>query len=217
MQPLEAIHQFQIGNFKNFVYLIVSGGEAMVVDPQKDLTPWEDHLAKTGARLVGCLLTHSHWDHVAGVPEVARKYGVPVWVHAGDAHRLSKEPQPVQRALRELSTEEPLALGDIIIETLHAPGHSAGEVCFLVKPPSKPWSLLTGDTVFVGDVGRCDLETGSVAEMFATIQRLKRLPADTVIFPGHDYGATPTSTIGRECAESAAFRCGTIEELNALP
>ena len=214
---LNAIHQFQIGNFKNFVYLIVSGDQALVVDPQKDLRPWEDALSQRGAKLTGCLLTHSHWDHVAGVPEIARKYMVPIWVHGADAHRLAREPMPVQRALRHLSPEVPLILGDITIETIHAPGHSAGEVCFLVKGGEGPWALLTGDTVFVGDVGRCDLETGSVGEMFGTIQRLKALPGDTVIFPGHDYGPSPTSTIGRERAESAAFRCATVEELDALP
>ena len=210
------ILQFEIGNFQNFVYLIVSEGQAVVVDPQKDLSPWEKILEKHRIKLVGCLLTHTHWDHVAGVPDIARKYAVPIWVHGSDAHRLRSMPEPVRRSMRLLNSETPLQVGSLQIETIYSPGHSAGECCFLIKELT-PWHLLTGDTVFVGNVGRCDLETGDVSDMFQTIQKLKQLPADTLILPGHNYGSTPTTTIGREIQESAAFRCQTVEELDAIP
>lgn len=211
------IHQFEIGNFKNFVYLIVSQGEALVVDPQRELKVWEDVLEKTEAKLRGCLLTHSHWDHVAGVPEVARKYMVPVWVHPGETHRLYSMPQPVQREIRPLDPEVPILIGDCVIEVIHTPGHSSGECCFLIKHPDSAPQLLTGDTVFVGDVGRCDLDTASVSQMFESLQKLKRLSPQTVVWPGHNYGARPSSTIAEESATSPAFQCVSIEELDALP
>lgn len=214
-----AIHQFEIGNARNFIYLVESQGQAIVVDPQRDLQPWVKVLDERGAKLVGCVLTHTHWDHIAGVADTARRFNVPVWVHPRDEHRLSKEPPHVMRVVRHLDPAVPLKVGAYAIETIHAPGHSAGEVCLLVKEigATGPASLLTGDTVFVGDVGRCDLETGDVIDMFNTLQILKKLPDDTVIYPGHNYGRTPTSTVGREKAESAAWKCATVEELDALP
>ena len=214
-----AIHQLEIGNMRNFIYLVESRGQAVVVDPQRDLTPWIKILEERGAKLVGCLLTHSHWDHVAGVAETVRRFNVPVWVHASDEHRLSKEPPLVLRSVHHLDPKVPIMVGGYMIEAIHTPGHSAGEVCLLVKEPGSesPAALLTGDTVFVGDVGRCDLETGDVAQMFETLQRLKQLPDDTIVYPGHNYGRTPTSTVGREKTESAAWRCSSVKELDALP
>jgi glyoxylase-like metal-dependent hydrolase (beta-lactamase superfamily II) len=204
------IDQLLIGNYRNFVYLVTFDGESIVIDPQSDLKPWEDRIRELGSRLVGVALTHTHWDHVAGVPGILEKYGrLPVYVHELDAHRI-KKPYVVVR------DGDPIPVGGESLKTIHAPGHSAGECCFLLEE-GKSHHLFTGDTVFVGDVGRTDLESGSTREMFETIQRLKKLPGDAVIYPGHDYGRTKTSTVARESAESAAFRCKTVEELDALP
>lgn len=210
-----SIDQFLIGGFRNFVYLVTHGGESLVIDPQSELEFWEKRIATLGSRLVGVALTHTHWDHVAGVPAIAEKYDVPIHVHQLDAARLKKATAAVQRRLAHVSEGQAIMVGGARLEVLHTPGHSAGECCFLIAG-EKP-ALFTGDTVFVGEVGRTDLETGSTAELFATLQRLKRLPPETVVYPGHDYGKTPTSTIARESVESAAFRCTTIEELDALP
>ncbi len=214
-----AIHQFEIGNHRNFIYLVESHGQAVVVDPQRDLLPWVKVLEERQLKLVGCIVTHTHWDHVAGVAETVRRFNVPLWVHKLDEHRLRSEPDHVVRAARHLNPEVPLMVGGLVVKTLHTPGHSAGEVCLLVHEPrsTEPDALLTGDTVFVGDVGRCDLETGSVDDMFITLQLLKQLPDETMIYPGHNYGQTPTSTVAREKVESAAWRCATVEELDALP
>lgn len=212
-----AIHQFEIGNHRNFIYLIESNGQAVVVDPQRDLGPWVNLLEERGTKLVGCVLTHTHWDHVAGVADTVRRFNVPVWVHLLDEHRLATEPVLVARAVRHLDPAVPLMVGNLVIETIHAPGHSAGEVCLLVKEPGEgPWSLLTGDMLFVGDCGRTDLPTGDVGQMFHTLQRLKELPDDTVIYPGHNYGVTPTSTLSHEKNHSPPFLCKTVEELDAL-
>lgn len=210
------IDQFIIGGFKNFVYLISDGGQALVVDPQSDLTPWEKKLDERGAKLTGVLLTHTHWDHVAGVPAVAAKYpDAKIYVHETDALRLKKYTDDVKARFVFINEGDKISLGHQSIEVMHTPGHSAGECCYLIQ--QTPPALFTGDTVFVNEVGRTDLETGSTAELFETLQRLKNLSPETIIYPGHDYGNTPTSTIARECKESAAFRARTIEELDALP
>lgn len=213
MTSKTTIDQFLIGGFKNFVYLLCHNGRALVVDPQADLKPWEIQMRQREATLQGVLLTHTHWDHVAGLPAVLEKYpDVKIYVHKADAGRLKKE---CEARLEFVTENDDIELAGAKVKVLHTPGHSAGECCYLIE--GTPPSLLTGDTVFVGEVGRTDLETGSTAELFTTLQRLKTLPQHTVIYPGHDYGVTPTSTIERECRESAAFKCTSIEELDALP
>jgi glyoxylase-like metal-dependent hydrolase (beta-lactamase superfamily II) len=209
------IDQFLIGDYRNFTYLVTIDGDSLVVDPQTDLGPWQMRLREIGATLKGVLLTHTHWDHIAGVPHVIAQYpDVPIYVHEIDARRLKEKETRVR--IRHIKDNEKIPLGNGHVEVWLTPGHSAGECCYLVRE-NNVTHLLTGDTVFVGDVGRTDLETGSSAELFETIQRLKTLPADTIIYPGHDYGRTPTSTLAKECESSAAFKCKTVKELDVLP
>ncbi|MEW6057630.1 MAG: MBL fold metallo-hydrolase [Bdellovibrionota bacterium] len=215
------VNQFLIGDYQNFVYLITSGTESLVVDPQADLSPWVDRMNELGSKLVGVLLTHTHWDHVRGLPAVVEKFCSgrdfpPIYLHKLDARRMQSKAEEIRTRFRFVDEGTRIPVGSHAVEVLHTPGHSAGECCYLVRDGAQN-HLFTGDTVFVGDVGRTDGETGSTKEMFASLQRLKELPADTILYPGHDYGKTPTTSLARECKESAAFRCRTVEELDALP
>ncbi|MBI3556074.1 MAG: MBL fold metallo-hydrolase [Deltaproteobacteria bacterium] len=212
------VDQFLIGGHRNFIYLISSDGQALVVDPQSDLTPWQNRLRELGAKLTGVLLTHTHWDHVAGVPAIVDQYGaekIPIYVHELDARRMSQSAPAVLEHFSFVKEGDRIRVGSLSLEVLHTPGHSAGECCYYLA--GQPPQLFTGDTVFVGDVGRTDLETGSTEEMFTTLQRLKKLAPETVIYPGHDYGKTKTTSIVQECKQSAAWRCRTTEELDAIP
>lgn len=201
---------------QNFVYAIVSEGAAFLVDVQKDRSAWEKTLKSHKARLKGVLLTHTHHDHVAGIDEVAEKYNIPFYLHAGDLRGLQKKSNLVRSRLKYVDEGTKLRLGNIDVEVVHTPGHSAGECCFLVNSETG-LHLFTGDTVFVGNVGRTDLETGSTPVMLKTLERLRALPGNTVIYPGHDYGSTWTTTVERELRESPAFRARTVAEFDALP
>jgi glyoxylase-like metal-dependent hydrolase (beta-lactamase superfamily II) len=207
------VDSFQIGSTRNFVYLITQDGESLVVDPQLDLKPWENKLNEIGAKLKGVLLTHTHFDHIGGVPSILEKYQVPIYVHALDARRLKHIDK---KHLSFIEDSQKISIGNTNVEVLHTPGHSAGECCFLICLQNALF-LFTGDTIFVGDVGRTDLETGSTQDLFYTLERIKSLPLETVFYPGHDYGKTPTTTLVHELKHSLAFQCKSVEELDALP
>jgi glyoxylase-like metal-dependent hydrolase (beta-lactamase superfamily II) len=106
--------------------------------------------------------------------------------------------EPPDPADLRLKDGEILTAGDLSIKVIHTPGHTPGSVCFLLDG-----NLFTGDTLFVGAVGRTDLRGGSFDTLLNSIKtRLLSLPGDTVILPGHDYGERPTSTMKREIEEN---------------
>lgn len=211
-----AINQYEIGNFKNFSYLIYSDGEAFIVDPQRDTSPWRKDLAELNLKLKGVLLTHGHWDHIGGCAEIARRDIVPVYIHEKENFRLVNEPIPVHDNLHNVSDGEVLTLGKLSIEVIHTPGHSAGGVCYLITGEAQEPALISGDTVFVGDVGRTDLDTGSSKQLMESLVKLSLLNEKTVIYPGHNYGKSVTSTIGHEKEFSPSWKAQTIEEFDAI-
>jgi glyoxylase-like metal-dependent hydrolase (beta-lactamase superfamily II) len=110
---------------------------------------------------------------------------------------------------------EILRVGSIEVEAIHSPGHSAGELCYYVK--TGDGYLLSGDTLFIRDCGRTDLETGSNEELFSTLQNLKKLPDSLVLLPGHHYAPEVASRFGDEKHRSPPLLCQSVEELRNLP
>jgi glyoxylase-like metal-dependent hydrolase (beta-lactamase superfamily II) len=216
-QPGEVIAQYEIGNSKNFVYLILDWKhqKAVIVDPQSDLRPLLNCLDRYQFQLEGILLTHSHFDHIAGIPKLSQLFPeVPVYVHPQDQHRLApKKSSP--GVIIPLQDETVISLGDLKIQTLHTPGHSAGECCFFIAS-SKNY-LLTGDTLFIRDCGRTDLESGSNEDMFQSLQKIRTLPSDTIILPGHHYQPECASFLQDELRMSPPFQSQSLEELAQLP
>ncbi len=210
----EVIAQYELGTMRNFIYLIIDWKkkEAAIVDPQRDLTPLKD-LELHGIKLTKILLTHSHHDHVAGVPDLlAHCPDVSVFIHPGDLFRMKKiEPNRV----RSLEDGETIKVGDIDVEVLHTPGHSAGEVCFWIKKDSG--YLITGDTLFIRDCGRTDFDTGSDEQLFETLQKLKKLSDTLVMLPGHHYAKETANLFGNEKISSPPLLCKTLDELRSLP
>lgn len=210
----ETIAQYELGTMRNFIYLIIDWElkEAAMVDPQSDLIPLKD-LESHGIRLTRVLLTHSHHDHIAGVPELlALLPDLSVHVHPDDRFRLKKV-DPTR--IKPLTDGEKLILGTLEIEVIHSPGHSAGEVCYWVKKDTG--YLITGDTLFIGDCGRTDLETGSDEQLFDTLQRLKKIPDAVVMLPGHHYAKKTANLFGDEKTSSPPLLCKNVDELRSLP
>lgn len=215
----EMIAQFEIGNYRNFVYLLLDWKtrKAAIVDPQFDLTLPEEALQQNGFELISILLTHTHRDHTAGVPEILKRNpNIPLFCHRDELHRL--DTQIMNRAnIKTVRDGDTLSVGEINIRVIHTPGHTLGECCYFIEHSSPIPYLLTGDTVFIRDCGRTDLDTGSTQQMFQSLQRIKKLPHHSVILPGHHYRTECASTLQKEIELSPPFQCKTVSELEALP
>lgn len=157
----------------NYVWLFVVGpGEAAVVDPG-DAGPVVEILEREGLRLRHVLLTHHHFDHVAGTDALRARYGAEVLGAAHDAHRLP--------ALdRALVPGEPLSVGAWDVRVLDVPGHTRGHIAYAVAD-----ALFAGDTLFSFGCGR--LFEGTADEMWSSLCALRDLPGSTRVFCGHEY------------------------------
>ncbi len=203
----------------NFSYLIgdTETRQCLVVDPAWDVKGLVDAAEGDGMKIAGALVTHYHPDHIGGDLFGHPVEGLPqlLEIRAVPAHCNEEEAAGV-RYMTGLSGSDvvlhhagdSIAMGDVRIELVHTPGHTPGSQCFLVEG-----RLVSGDTLFVRGCGRVDLPGSDPAAMYQTLtQRLAKLPATTVLYPGHHYGPTPTSTLGDERRDNYALRPQSLEE-----
>ena len=178
--------------------------EGVVIDPGGDAGKILSRVEALGLKIKWILGTHGHADHVAAVGELRDRLSVPFALHRDDDEFFRAEggsffiswgfpPNPPADETFEEGAR--FTFGNFELQVIHTPGHSPGSVCFY----DGKRLLFTGDTLFVGAVGRGDLPGGDYFQMMRSIkEKLLVLPEDTIVFPGHDYGDRPTSTIGRE-------------------
>jgi len=183
------------GSWGSNCYLISSGAHALVVDPSANADTILSATAQIGATLEGILLTHAHFDHIVSVNTLRDRINIPLYVHECDAElitdahknafytffRMETDYRPADKLLRDGDT---LSLGNEMIKVLHTPGHSAGSVCYLCNEEF----LITGDTLFADNIGRCDLYGSDPRAMQQSLRFLRTLPRELTIYPGH--GAT---------------------------
>ncbi len=199
------IEQRQVGQMAVFAYLVgdEKSGDALVIDPAADTDTILAAAERRKVRIKYIVNTHGHVDHTGGNVDVKTKTGADIIIHEEDADMLvstpaamlrmfgAKQSPPADQTVRD---GDCIALGGIRLRVIHTPGHSPGSIVLYTDGYA-----FTGDTLFVEAVGRTDLPGGSGEVMFDSIQRkLCTLPDETVVMPGHNYGGTPTSTIGHE-------------------
>ena len=161
-------------------------GVVVVVDPPYFVEPVLAEAERHGVRIAGVLETHTHADHISGHGRLALEHGVPIRVHRAAEATFAHEPL-------EDGTE--VEVGDVVLRTIHTPGHRPEHCCFAVIDRSRsdePWLVLTGDSLFVGDAGRPDLavEAREGAEgLFNSLRRLVELGDGVEVFPGHVAGS----------------------------
>ncbi len=205
------IKQIPLGPFQVMTYLVVCPHtrETVIIDPAGEEDKLLALIKTEGFKVKYILNTHGHSDHVLGNPKLKEVLNVPVCMHEADdrffsdqavREKSSKElglPPPDPADIR-LKDEDIVEVGTLKIKVIHTPGHTPGSVCYLVDG-----NLFCGDTLFVGAVGRTDLIGGSLETLLESLEkRLIALPKETIVWPGHDYGDTPTSTMGREMEEN---------------
>jgi len=152
-------------------------GECFVIDPGYNGERFLRIIEDLKLKMNGILLTHHHYDHVGGVEKIKAATGCPVFIHRADADPYKKHADVL------LEHGDTLKLGDEEIKVLHTPGHTKGSVCFYSEQSKVAF---TGDTVFNVEVGRVDLEGGSLDEMANSVRNIINLWSDEiVIYPGH--------------------------------
>lgn len=214
--------QYQLGCLSMFSYLIgdPSTGRAVVVDPQRDIGQYLADAEEHGLRIERVIETHFHADFLSGHLELAEATGAVI---------SYGQPAQPDFPIEALADGQVLSLGEVRLEILHTPGHTPESISIVVFPTADatPWAVLTGDTMFIGDVGRPDLLTSTgvtAAELAADLHRslqtkLLTLPDATVVYPGHGAGSAcgkhmstaSSSTIGEQRATNYALQPMTTE------
>ena len=181
------IMQIEVGQMANFTYIIADNesGDAAIIDRSWDLDKIFQALKKNGWHAKYVINTHSHFDHVLGNEQVAEVTAAKIVQHKNS--QLRKDVA--------VSDGDAIEIGSIRLGVLHTPGHSRDSMCLLIDDGF----LFTGDTLFVGSCGRVDLPGSDAQEMYYSLfDRLAKLDENLVVYPGHNYGLIPTSTIGHE-------------------
>jgi glyoxylase-like metal-dependent hydrolase (beta-lactamase superfamily II) len=211
------------GQMRNFMYLVGDAAkrQAVVVDPAWDVSNLLLEAAKDDIEVVGALVTHYHPDHVGGslfgfkvegISKLLEAQGLPIYVNKHEAEGLKKVTGVSDSDLRRVDDGDTLKVGELEIRFLHTPGHTPGSQCFLVGD-----RLVAGDTLFVQGCGRVDLPGGDPEAMYYSLTgKLAKLPPQTVLYPGHHYGATETSTIGEELKQNYYLRVKSLEDWRRL-
>ena len=196
------IEQIEIGPMQNFTYVLGSRStrEVAVVDPAWEIDGLLKRLEERDYKLTAVLCTHYHPDHIgggmgghsiAGIAELLEKNPVKIYANKQEADGVKKVTEISDSDLVKVDSGDTIKVGLIEIEFLHTPGHTPGSQCFRVKN-----ALVSGDTLFINGCGRVDLPGSDTEQMYESLQKLKALPDDTLLLPGHNYGEIPNATMG---------------------
>jgi hydroxyacylglutathione hydrolase len=188
------VRQLKLGPMDNFVYLVGTEGspEVLVVDPAWDVAAIERAVAEEGKQVVGAFISHCHQDHTNGLTEMLARRDIPVYAQRAEVEFSEDLRNLAGDALRALGPGDAIPVGGRTFQALHTPGHTPGSHCLLAGD-----SLVSGDTLFINGCGRCDLRGGSPEDMYRSLsQVLLRVPDETRLWPGHDYGQVPVLAMG---------------------
>ncbi len=203
------VRQLALGSMKNFVYLVGAPGarETAVIDPAWDVPAIFAAAAADGRDITAAVVSHHHFDHINGLPELLERADVPVYAQKAELD-FAEALQEHRSAVKPVGPGDVVKVGPLELKLIHTPGHTPGSQCVYCGG-----ALVSGDTVFVNACGRCDFPGGSAEQMFDSLHRvLGGLPGETVLYPGHDYGDVPVSSLAREREKNPYFQLGAVGE-----
>lgn len=197
------IVQIPAGEMNNFSYLLYCpiSRQGLAVDPSLEPQRLLDAIKAHRVELLWLVNTHGHRDHTAGNSLILENTKAALAAH----------PLALPKVDKPLTEGAVLTLGETDIKVLHTPGHTPADIT--LNPPG---ALLTGDTLFVTKVGRADMTGSDPAALFDSLRRLAGFPGETLVFPGHDYGPQPCSTIEFERRHNPYLHCLDLESFLAL-
>lgn len=179
------IKQLQVGGLAVFSYIVgcEKTKQAVVIDPGGDEDRIVEEALDSGLNIKYIFNTHGHGDHTSGNTRLKALTSAEIIMHVLDSEHY-------KNIDIRLDKEKTFKVGEIDFQVFHTPGHTPGGICLYADG-----QLFTGDTLFVGDSGRTDLFGGHRPTLAASIRNLMKLPDNTIVWPGHNYGVTPSSTI----------------------
>jgi glyoxylase-like metal-dependent hydrolase (beta-lactamase superfamily II) len=196
------IIQLETGGFDhNFSYIVSEKktGETVIIDPCGNTAIIENALLKFKKYFPKIILaTHGHLDHISGVDKIKKSFNAPVAAH------------PLANFAREksLGNGEKIYLGDMFIECIYSPGHTADSVVYHLSDDS---AIFTGDTLFIDCIGYCN-----AGKMFETLQKIKTLADSNMVYSGHNYGNVPARPLGEEKKTNPYLSCDSFENFKKL-
>jgi len=211
------IEQILVGPMENFVYLIGSKStrEVALIDPAWNIDGLLNHIQERDLKLCSVLVTHYHPDHVGGgmgghsiegLAELLEKEPVKTYVNKHEADGLKKVTGLSDIDMNIVDSGDHLKIGENDIEFLHTPGHTPGSQCFKVND-----NLISGDTLFIQGCGRVDLPGANSEDMFHSLRKLSKLPDETIIYPGHNYGPKESESLENVKEINSYLRIEDIE------
>lgn len=201
--------QFIVGSMQNFCYIFADKDtlEGFVVDPAFDPEQILNKIKQHKINLTRIILTHHHFDHINAATRVKASTGAKVCCH----------PQTVLQGEVDrdilLEDNDSFKVGEKTVKCFHTPGHAPGSICLQVDDK---W-LITGDTLFIGNCGRADLQDSNPEDLFTSLQRLKKLPDNLMVCSGHNYGAAKARTLAEEKAQNPALKAKNLDEFMRVP
>lgn len=194
------VYQIPVGNMQNFTYVVEDEGtgEAIIIDPSWNLEKVLDVVEKNNLKVRYVVNTHHHFDHTVGNEAIAGQTGAKI---------VQYETSEIKHDIT-VSNGQRIKFGDSELEVIHTPGHSKDSMCLVGDG-----KLFSGDTLFVGTCGRVDLPGGDARELYhSLVDTLRKMDDALVVYPGHDYGSTPVSTLGDQKKTNFVMQPRTEQE-----
>ena len=198
--------QIEVGPFHNFTYVLgcPTTKKACLIDPGWETASFIEVLKNNKLKLEAILLTHNHPDHTQSVEELILKFNPKIYTYKEEIDRWSF----LSKKVFGVGEGENIHIGELNLTTLHTPGHTKDGLCFIVDN-----KIFTGDTLFVNGCGRGDLPESEPANLYDSLyKKLKNLPKNLIVYPGHHYGKTSSSTLEEELKSNPFLKMQSQEE-----